>query len=115
MHELPLMCGSPPDHLPNRSWLFGHFRRVAAEFGFEEYDAPVLENEDLYIRKAGEEVSPCHPSSTYTPGSYSSPRHLARKMKANNIEGVLFLHAFRQGWLGMCVVSESRAGYVDCT
>jgi len=25
--------------------------------GFEEYDAPVLENEDLYIRKAGEDVT----------------------------------------------------------
>ena len=26
-------------------------------FGFEEYDAPVLENEALYVRKAGEEVT----------------------------------------------------------
>ena len=26
-------------------------------YGFEEYDAPVLENEELYIRKAGEEVT----------------------------------------------------------
>uniref|UniRef100_A0A7S1J9P1 histidine--tRNA ligase n=1 Tax=Eutreptiella gymnastica TaxID=73025 RepID=A0A7S1J9P1_9EUGL len=46
-----------PEDMRLQSWLFGHFRRVAAEFGFEEYDAPVLENEDLYIRKAGEEVS----------------------------------------------------------
>eukprot|EP00668_Euglena_longa_P032521 GGOE01041878.1.p1 GENE.GGOE01041878.1~~GGOE01041878.1.p1 ORF type:complete len:573 (-),score=99.26 GGOE01041878.1:198-1787(-) len=46
-----------PSDMRLRSWLFGHFRRVAQEFGFEEYDAPVLENEELYIRKAGEEVS----------------------------------------------------------
>jgi len=46
----------PPD-MRLRSWLFGHFRRVAGQFGFEEYDAPVLESEDLYIRKAGEEVA----------------------------------------------------------
>ena len=26
-------------------------------YGFEEYDAPVLESEDLYVRKAGEEVT----------------------------------------------------------
>ena len=26
-------------------------------YGFEEYDAPVVENEELYIRKAGEEVT----------------------------------------------------------
>ena len=47
-----------PEDMRLQSWLFGHFRRVAAEFGFEEYDAPVVENEDLYIRKAGEEVIP---------------------------------------------------------
>ena len=26
-------------------------------FGFEQWDAPVLENEDLYKRKAGEEIT----------------------------------------------------------
>eukprot|EP00667_Euglena_gracilis_P009901 EG_transcript_10079 len=46
-----------PADMRLRSWLFGHFRRVAAEFGFEEYDAPVVESEELYIRKAGEEVA----------------------------------------------------------
>ena len=30
---------------------------VALQFGFEEYDAPVLESEQLYIRKAGEEIT----------------------------------------------------------
>lgn len=37
--------------------LFGHWRQVAVSFGFEEYDAPVLENEALYVRKSGEEVT----------------------------------------------------------
>jgi len=32
-------------------------REVARLHGFEEYDAPVLENEALYVRKAGEEVT----------------------------------------------------------
>lgn len=37
--------------------LFGHWREVALSFGFEEYDAPVLEDEALYVRKSGEEVT----------------------------------------------------------
>ncbi len=40
-----------------RNWLFGHWRQIAQEHGFEEYDAPVLESEALYVRKAGEEVT----------------------------------------------------------
>ena len=39
-----------------REWLFGHFRAVAASFGYEEVDAPVLEHADLFTRKAGEEI-----------------------------------------------------------
>jgi len=46
-----------PEDMALRSWLFGSWRRVAAQHGFEEYDAPVLETEDLYIRKAGEDVT----------------------------------------------------------
>lgn len=45
-----------PDDLRRRSWLFGHFREVARLFGFEEYDAPVVESAELYTRKAGEEI-----------------------------------------------------------
>ena len=30
---------------------------MAAQYGFEEYDAPVVESEELYIRKAGEEIT----------------------------------------------------------
>jgi histidyl-tRNA synthetase len=45
-----------PADLRFREWLFGHFRAVARSFGFEEYDAPVLEHEELFTRKAGEEI-----------------------------------------------------------
>ena len=38
-------------------WLFDHFRAVGASCGFEEYDAPVLERQELYKRKAGEEIT----------------------------------------------------------
>jgi histidyl-tRNA synthetase len=47
----------PPDDMRMRSWLFAHYRAVARAFGFEEYDAPVLEHEELYTRKAGEEIT----------------------------------------------------------
>jgi len=38
-------------------WLFDKFREVASLYGFQEYDAPVLEHEELYKRKAGEEIT----------------------------------------------------------
>ncbi|MEE9609322.1 MAG: histidine--tRNA ligase [Myxococcota bacterium] len=45
-----------PEDVRRREWLFGHFRAVAHRFGFEEVDAPVLEHEELFTRKAGEEI-----------------------------------------------------------
>jgi histidyl-tRNA synthetase len=33
-----------------RTWLFDKFREVARVFSFQEYDAPVLEYEELYTR-----------------------------------------------------------------
>jgi len=45
-----------PEDLRQRNWLFGHFREVARQFSFEEYDTPVIESEELYVRKAGEEI-----------------------------------------------------------
>lgn len=47
----------PPCPRRTGARLFGHWRDVALSFGFEEYDAPVLENEALYVRKSGEEVT----------------------------------------------------------
>ena len=45
-----------PQEQRRRRWLFGHWRDVAQAFGFEEYDACVLEHEELYTRKAGDEI-----------------------------------------------------------
>eukprot|EP01063_Lacrimia_lanifica_P040414 TRINITY_DN9137_c0_g2_i1.p1 TRINITY_DN9137_c0_g2~~TRINITY_DN9137_c0_g2_i1.p1 ORF type:complete len:494 (+),score=226.58 TRINITY_DN9137_c0_g2_i1:85-1566(+) len=45
-----------PEEMRRRNWLFNHWRDVARSYGFEEYDAPVLESEKLYTRKAGEEI-----------------------------------------------------------
>lgn len=46
-----------PEEMRLRTWLFDQWRSVAAAYGFSEYDAPVLESEALYTRKAGEEVT----------------------------------------------------------
>ena len=46
-----------PDAMRERNWLFDHFRKVGRSFGFQEYDAPVLEHTRLYERKAGEEIT----------------------------------------------------------
>jgi histidyl-tRNA synthetase len=40
-----------------RNWLFEVWRNVSVQAGFEEYDTCVLEHEELYIRKAGDEIS----------------------------------------------------------
>ncbi len=45
-----------PDDMRLRNWLFERFHSAARSHGFDEYDAPVLESEELYTRKAGEEI-----------------------------------------------------------
>lgn len=46
-----------PPEMRLRNWLFDIWRDVSRSFGFEEYDACVLESEELYIRKAGDEIT----------------------------------------------------------
>ncbi len=46
-----------PEDMRLQTWLFSQWREVAKTYGFSEYDAPVLESESLYTRKAGEEVT----------------------------------------------------------
>ncbi len=46
-----------PEEMRIRNWLFEHFHAAARSHGFEEYDSPVLESEELYTRKAGEEIT----------------------------------------------------------
>ena len=45
-----------PEEMRLRSWLFQIWRETSGLFGFEEYDACLLEHEELYIRKAGDEI-----------------------------------------------------------
>ena len=45
-----------PDELGKRNALFSIWRRAARLHGFEEYDTPVVETEELLIRKSGEEI-----------------------------------------------------------
>jgi histidyl-tRNA synthetase len=46
-----------PEDMRVRNWLFGHWRAIATKYGYEEYDACVLEHEQLYVRKAGDEIT----------------------------------------------------------
>eukprot|EP00878_Enallax_costatus_P021966 GHUV01023283.1.p1 GENE.GHUV01023283.1~~GHUV01023283.1.p1 ORF type:complete len:507 (+),score=184.07 GHUV01023283.1:290-1810(+) len=46
-----------PEGMRLRNWLFGEWAAVAQLFGFEQFDVPVLESEELFVRKAGEEIT----------------------------------------------------------
>ena len=46
-----------PEEYRLRQWLFGHFEAVSSLFGFEQFETPVLESEELFTRKAGEEIT----------------------------------------------------------
>jgi len=46
-----------PEEFRLQRWLYEKFRATARATGFEEYDAPVLERQELYKRKAGEEIT----------------------------------------------------------
>ena len=46
-----------PEEMRQRAWLFDHMSAVSRLFAFEQVDAPVLESEELFVRKAGEEIT----------------------------------------------------------
>jgi histidyl-tRNA synthetase len=46
-----------PEDMRVRLWLFDKWRSVAQRYGYEECDACILESEELFIRKAGDEIS----------------------------------------------------------
>lgn len=46
-----------PEEFRLRQWLFGEFEAVSRLFGFEQFETPVLESEELFVRKAGEEIT----------------------------------------------------------
>lgn len=45
-----------PEEFFRRQHIFGVWRHAATRFGFEEYDAPVLEPLELYTTKSGDEI-----------------------------------------------------------
>ncbi len=45
-----------PDALARRNHIFRLWRQTATAFGFQEYDAPVLESLELYKTKSGDEI-----------------------------------------------------------
>lgn len=45
-----------PEDKRFQKWMFGKMREVVEQFGYEEYDAPLLEPLELYAAKTGEEI-----------------------------------------------------------
>lgn len=45
-----------PEQMAIRTWLYNTMRSVAESFGYEEYEAPILESLELYAAKSGEEL-----------------------------------------------------------
>lgn len=45
-----------PEDLLIRDYMFGVIRNTVKKFGYEEYDAPILESLDLYRAKSGDEI-----------------------------------------------------------
>src|SRR4030042_337550 len=45
-----------PDEMAFRNWLYQTIRQVSASFGYQEWEAPMLETFALYAAKSGEEL-----------------------------------------------------------
>jgi histidyl-tRNA synthetase len=45
-----------PEEKRLQKYMFGTIRKVVERYGYEEYDAPILEPLDLYLAKTGEEI-----------------------------------------------------------
>lgn len=45
-----------PEDKRLQKYMFGVWREVCERFGYEEYDAPILEPMDIYLAKTGEEI-----------------------------------------------------------
>jgi histidyl-tRNA synthetase len=57
--ELQRLTGFRDFYPEDRAWLnyiFDSWRTTATNFGFAEYDGPVLEPTDLYRKKSGDEI-----------------------------------------------------------
>ena len=45
-----------PEDKARQTWMFDSWRRVVERYGYQEYDAPILEPTDLYLMKGSEEI-----------------------------------------------------------
>jgi histidyl-tRNA synthetase len=45
-----------PEDKRQQKWLFDKWRKVVEKYGYEEYDAPIIEPTDLYLMKGSEEI-----------------------------------------------------------
>ena len=56
MQPLPGFRDFLPDDCAARNYIFARWREVARRYGFVEWDGPVLEPIDLYMKKSGPEI-----------------------------------------------------------
>lgn len=45
-----------PEAMAFRTWLYGKVQAISQRFGYQEYEAPILERLELYAAKSGEEL-----------------------------------------------------------
>ena len=45
-----------PEAMAFRNWLYGQVRSISERFGYQEWEAPMLERQELYAAKSGEEL-----------------------------------------------------------
>jgi len=45
-----------PEAMAFRNWLYGQVRSISERFGYQEWEAPILERLELYAAKSGEEL-----------------------------------------------------------
>jgi histidyl-tRNA synthetase len=45
-----------PETMAFRNWLYGQVRSISERFGYQEWEAPILERLELYAAKSGEEL-----------------------------------------------------------
>jgi len=45
-----------PEEMAFQRWLYQRIREVSESFGYQEYDAPILEPFELFAAKSGEEI-----------------------------------------------------------
>lgn len=52
--------GGTRDFFPNEmslhNWLINHWKKISEIYGFQEYDAPIVESATLYTRKGGDDI-----------------------------------------------------------